>query len=316
MRVRPGSHPRRRPSMSGSSEELQPQSLRGHRMPLRRTLLTILCASFSALACGSSGPERRAGGHNEPGGMQTVGPGVNPTQSLPPLRPVEDAWGQTHFPGQLQWPESQGPQNLTVVNEAQTPFSPGSFYRVQFPIGLTGGHSPARWNLAGRFPALGAPIQRLYASFWIRYSAAYQGSSKLVFFSQRDGNNHYLILTNRGDTGYEAVIQNQGINFERVTAPMPDVRQWNFVELLLESGDAGRNNGSGTLWVNGAVLLNKRDFRFFASGAAAAWENLWMDPTYGGPAVTNEWMDIGHVYVSVGTAAETVFLDGFEATTP
>jgi hypothetical protein len=280
---------------------------------LRCALASVFCLSLAANAGASHVPEWQGVDHNEPSGMQTVGPGVNPTQSLPPLRPAEDAWGQTYFPGQLQWPESQGPQNLTLVNEAQAPFSPGSFYRVQFPVGITGGHSPARWNLAGGFPSLGAPIQRLYASFWIRYSAAYQGSSKLVFFSQRDGNNHYLILTNRGDLGYEAVIQNQGINFERVTAPMPDVRQWNFVEMLLETGDAGRNNGSGTLWVNGAVLLSKRDFRFFASGAAAAWDNLWMDPTYGGPAVADEWMDIGHVYVSVGTAAETVFLDGFEA---
>jgi hypothetical protein len=84
----------------------------------------------------------------------------------------------------------------------------------------------------------------------------------------------------------------------------------------LETGDAGRNNGSGTLWVNGSILLSRRDSPFLAAGVAAEWENVWMDPSYGGrPAVAQEWMDIGHVYVSVGTAAETVFLDGFEAMT-
>jgi hypothetical protein len=273
-----------------------------HAARMIATCLALLVASATASA---------RGGLHEPPGMQVVGPGVNTTATLPPLQPTVDAWGQTYWAGQLQW---QGTPTLSVVTESQAPFVPARYYRVLFPPGLTGGDAPARWNLAGGFPQLGAPITRLYLSFWVRHSAAYQGSSKLLFFSQRDGNNHYLILANRVDEGYEAVIQNQGINFERVAALMPPLRQWNFVELLLEAGQAGVPSGRGSLWVNGALLLHKTDFTFFAAGVSATWDNLWMDPTYGGPAVANEWMDFGHVYVSVGTATGLLFDDGFETT--
>lgn len=254
----------------------------------------------------------RAGAH-EPPGMTAVGPGVNTTTALPPLSPAVDAWGQQHFSGQLQGPGGSGPRLLNVVTEANAPFAPGSFYRISLPTGFGGGEAPARWTLSSGFPNLGGDVQRLYLSFWIRYSAAYHSGSKLAFFSQRDGNNHYFILTNGGGSSeFEAVIQNQGWNFERVAAPSPDLRRWNFVEVLFETGDAGRANGVGRLWINGGLLLERTTFPFFAAGAPARWDYLWMDPTYGGPAVAGEWIDFGHVYVSVGRA-DRLFAHGFQS---
>jgi hypothetical protein len=280
-------------------------------------VLGILLLSPAIGSCGDAigaavSGSMASGGNHEPSGMVVVGPGVNPMSALPPLTPDVDAWGQRYWPGQLQSPWGQGAQNLNLASEAQLPFSPNTFYRLTFPLGFTGGDAPARWSLAGGFPVLNAPLKRMYVSFWIRHSAAYQGSSKLFFFSQRDGNNHYLILSNRVDKGYEAVIQNQGINFERVAAPMANIHQWNFVELLLQAGDAGSHNGIGQLWVNGSLLLERTDFQFFTSGVDASWDHVWMDPTYGGPAVANEWLDLGHVYVSVGTDQHIVFANGFE----
>ena len=64
---------------------------------------------------------------------------------------------------------------------------------------------------------------------------------------------------------------------------------------------------------NGTLLLQRTNFPFFASGTDARWRALWMDPTYGGPAGANEWIDVGRFYVSVGRAAEAIFASGFEA---
>lgn len=279
-----------------------------------RFIPTLLAASrVIVLAAAVATTTARAQSH-EPAGMATVGPGVNPTTALPPLQPAMDAWGQHYFAGQLQWPNGNGPRLLTVVTDAQAPFQPGSFYRITIPQGLGGGVPPVRWMVSSGFPALGGPVQRLYLSFWIRYSAAYHSGSKLVFFSQGDGNNHYFILTNGGGSSeFEAVIQNQGWNFERVAAPSPDLRRWNFVEVYLETGDAGSANGVGRLWINGELLLERTDFPFFANGSDARWRALWMDPTYGGPAGANEWIDVGQFYVSVGRVAEAIFTDGFQA---
>jgi hypothetical protein len=281
-------------------------------MPSRRSIRRN-DASIAAIAVVALLPALSSAGSHEPNGMMTVGPATNPTTALPPLQPAIDTWGQQHFPGQLQGPGGTGPRLLNVVTDANAPFAPGSFYRISIPAGFGGGDAPARWMLSSGFPVIGGDVQRLYLSFWIRYSAAYHSGSKLAFFSQRDGNNHYFILTNGGGSSeFEAVIQNQGWNFERIAASAPDLRRWNFIELLLETGDAGRANGIGRLWINGGLLLERTTFPFFANGTAARWDALWMDPTYGGPATNGEWIDLGHFYVSVGRA-DRVFVNGFQS---
>lgn len=234
-----------------------------------------------------------AGASHEPDGMVQVGPGVNPMDTLPPQVPAADAWGQQYFGDQLGG-------NLEVIVDPTAPFSEGTYYRVHFPEGFGGGDAPSRWNLAGNFPEVGGPVRRLYCSFWVRYSDQYDTGSKLFFFSQEPPNNHYFILANGSGDEYEMVIQNQGYNFERVAAGFPELRSWSFVEFYIETGSPGGSDGVGRVWVDGELRMEHEAFAFFAADAAARWTNLWMDPTYGGPAGAGEFVDIGHVYTSVG----------------
>jgi hypothetical protein len=225
--------------------------------------------------------------------MVPVGPGVNPMDTLPPQVPEADPWGQQYFDDQLGG-------NLEVIVDPTAPFPEGTYYRVHFPEGFGGGDAPARWNLAGNFPEVGGPVRRLYCSFWVRYSEQYDTGSKLFFFSQEPPNNHCFILANGSGDEYEMVIQNQGYNFERVAAGFPELRSWNFVEFYIETGSAGGSDGVGRVWVDGELRMEHEAFAFFAADAAAQWTNLWMDPTYGGPAGAGEFVDIGHLYTSVG----------------
>lgn len=230
---------------------------------------------------------------HEPEGMIVVGPGANPMDVLPPQVPAVDPWGQQYYGDQLGG-------NLEVVVDPAAPFPDGTYYRVHFPVGFGGGDAPARWNLAGNFPDVGGEVRRLYCSFWIRYSESYDSGSKLFFFSQEPPNNHYFILANGEGDSFEMVIQNQGYNFERVADDFNELRTWNFIEFYIETGSPGASDGVGRVWVNGELRLENEAFSFFAADAAARWTNLWMDPTYGGPAGEGEYFDIGHVYTSVG----------------
>jgi hypothetical protein len=78
---------------------------------------------------------------------------------------------------------------------------------------------------------------------------------------------------------------------------------WRTIEVLMTAeSPTGASNGSGQMWMDGALVLNDRDIQFFLPGQTPEWTTVEVEPTYGGGLnpvpYTMHWY-LGRVRLSV-----------------
>ena len=188
--------------------------------------------------------------------------------------------------------------------------STDSFFRVRasswtsgtavVQVGQEGGSSPAKFSM-GRLS--GSPT-RLYMRYLTRLpeNLTLNGNTgmKMLFFSQEQGNNHYINWG--GESGVEPVVSTQGGNgnastSNSITTPLGE---WADVEVELHTGTAGGNDGIARVWVNGQESAEKTDMPFFAAATTPRWTEINFDATYGGgrnPPPVNMFPQIAYVYM-------------------
>ncbi len=152
-------------------------------------------------------------------------------------------------------------------------------------VGVRGGVAPP--TSAGAFT--GDPKRvytRLLAYVSDNWSNGGNTATKFFFFSQVEGNNHYVEIVPEGsNTGFvrpRVLTQQAPGNVNRSGGLGPPIGQWVDLEWIFEAGDAGKANGVVKAWVNGVQLLDVNNIRLFASGKTPRFTGFNLHPTYGG----------------------------------
>lgn len=153
-------------------------------------------------------------------------------------------------------------------------------------LGIPGGAAPAKLT-AGTFDGLPS---RFYTRFllWIspNWSDGGNAGTKLFFFSQTQGNNHYVNMTQPNTLGFMQVsVHMQGGATQVLTgSPQagPAHGTWMDIELIIEGGTAGSSNGVVRMWINGVQHINATNASIFGPGTTPGFVRLFVDPTYGG----------------------------------
>ncbi len=150
---------------------------------------------------------------------------------------------------------------------------------------MEGGAAAARVT-AGSFS--GSPT-RIYTRVLVYVDANWTNGgntgTKFFFFSQEQGNNHYTGviggLDNEGSSGTFVGLQgSSNRNFPGTSSVLNG--RWLDIEFLLVANTPGVSNGVVRAWVNGVESQNNTDVMMFAAGAIPRFNELFMDPTYGG----------------------------------
>ncbi len=165
-------------------------------------------------------------------------------------------------------------------------------------VGLSGGDSPASM-LAGSFTS--RPT-RIYTRCLIYVDAAWSNNgnagTKFTFFSQDQGNNHFLNLWEDSGSVPKVALQQTASNVYTGSAG-PANGNWLDLEVIITSGTAGGSDGTAQMWINDTLLLNQTGIPYFAAATSVGFPNLSFDPTYGGgrrPPNANYYVDIAGWY--------------------
>lgn len=151
-------------------------------------------------------------------------------------------------------------------------------------VGIRGGYEPASM-IAGSFT--GSPT-RIYTRYLMKVDAAWtdngNAGTKNTFFSQIEGNNHFLNLT---DAITDSIIP--GVQLQQTSSyaasgagTAANYGDWFDVEVILQTGTAGSANGVAQVWIDGVQQINVSNVPFFAAATTPRWTQLDLVPTYGG----------------------------------
>jgi hypothetical protein len=189
----------------------------------------------------------------------------------------------------------------------------GSLFRVRasswtsgtakVDVGKAGGQSAGRFD-AGDFT--GDPT-RFYTRSLIYVSTNWDNSNnvgtKWLFFRDPGSqNNHYYNLlfgtlsTVRADISLQNPI---GGSFNFQGSAGPAFGNWIDVETLMIANTPGVANGVGKMWINGALLLDRSDIKYFQTTDIPRTRLLFADATYGGgfsPPDKNIFFDSAAMY--------------------
>jgi hypothetical protein len=148
-------------------------------------------------------------------------------------------------------------------------------------VGHRGGFGPGKYN-AGRFT--GDPT-RIYVRTLVRVDPEWNNNgnagTKFLFYSQIEGNNHFLNLWNSSGSVPEIYLQQTASNGYTGSAG-PANGEWMDLEMILTAGTAGGSDGTAKVWINNTLLLDQTGIPFFAEGTTPRFTVLFVDPTYGG----------------------------------
>jgi hypothetical protein len=206
-------------------------------------------------------------------------------------------------------PASGSDTNFSIKSDALAPKSPPGVGQVFYPAGFQGGGEPVNVFKYG-FPA----NQRLYISFWVRFSPNWvghpSGVNKIFHFIINNINKVFLSAQGADNDNLVATVflqQIPGVDGRRLdpdlnTGSAQIVRgRWHRWELLLTTNTIGSFNGTAEWWIDGVRVGSYSDIAYIASGETTTWDGIQWAPTWGGGPVTlqvaqNEQID--HVYIS------------------
>jgi len=152
-------------------------------------------------------------------------------------------------------------------------------------VGMQGGESPARMS-AGSFS--GNPT-RIYTRVLVyvdpNWTNGGNTATKFFFFSQSQGNNHYASviggMDNESVSGPSVSLQQTSFR-NMFSSTTVQNGTWLDLEYVFIANTPGSSNGIARAWINGVETMNVSNVLYFASGTTAGFQNLFMDPTYGG----------------------------------
>lgn len=199
----------------------------------------------------------------------------------------------------------------TIVQGSGVGGSAGHFGRATYPVGFVGGRGPI--NTLYDFG--GTQGKSLYASFWMRLSPNFLGSSngvnKILHIWSGGTSKVVFSVTGHG-TGRlspQMRLQNIGAGNRGVSFNLdPNVNnkaltrdQWFHVEILLTGNTPGQGDGEIRWWVDGTEIGHYNDIGYAGSSTSSHWEIFSWNPTWGGPAdvITSTMaIDMDDVYLS------------------
>lgn len=198
--------------------------------------------------------------------------------------------------------------NWSVVQDASAPRSASSVLRARYPARMSPGSGPVAWYPVG---GQHAPRQTFYFATWLKFSGNFvthpSGINKLVHFYSCGINNVYLQARD-GDLKPSLGMQQLAFAYNGGTATQiyPSsgtfVRdRWHKVEVVLVANTPGQRDGSASVWLNGARVIDAQGVGFCASGSNARWEGWNFNPTYGGAEATTNpemYLYVDHIRTS------------------
>jgi hypothetical protein len=201
-----------------------------------------------------------------------------------------------------------------IVRDTAAPASPQSVGRMTYPAGFPDGREPANIEIA-----LSARPADLYLSFWVKFSANWQGHSSgtnkilFVWTSQAGGDDESKFFfkfegTGNGTLVPAAVAEQIGAPNETAREFFPNVTdvqvfrgQWHRIEIVLRINTPGLPNGVLTYWVDGTLVGQYTDVRW-NEPRDTNWSFIQWAPTWGGyvnQTLTREqYQYMDHLYVS------------------
>jgi hypothetical protein len=191
--------------------------------------------------------------------------------------------------------------SIELLRVVATAWSSGT---ATVSVGMRGGQGTGRMD-AGSFDANQSKVYtRIVYRTSENWSSNGNTGTKLFFFRQANGDNHYVNLGGDLGVGPSIALQNSEPSTVART-PSATVgfntphASWLDMEFLAEANTPGSDNGIGRTWVNGVLCAERTDFNFFYAGRTPAFSQLFFDPTYGGggnPPPDNLHIDIAYWY--------------------
>jgi uncharacterized protein YjdB len=235
---------------------------------------------------------------NQPSGMTEF-------TNRPYSATVEDGW-ESDFIGQSY-----------IMSDGTSPQSAPDFFRIIYPVGLTGGSTPFQQE-----KALPGGQTQTYAEMWIRYSANWVPDNadvmKVLYIwdddSQAGEQPAVCFCTTEGGAGASFMPQlriqdnvtGTASNYSPNTgsAQTFEPNTWVHLEVYLKMNTPGGGNGVYKLWMNGQLISNYTNITYASTVYTSSqrhWYEFQLAPYWGGGGGTvasNQWMDIDHLYGS------------------
>lgn len=214
----------------------------------------------------------------------------------PPAAPGRDPNG---------WSILARPQLIRTVLDPTGPQNGKSVLEGRFPMGMPGGRGPFRMDR--RFDRA---VSAVYMCTWLKVSGNFTDNGNvgtkfgflLTPYKSGQGQlNHYFNLTKRLGIN----LQSAGGRLNRLMfanyQTLAHLGEWHMVEWLVVGNTRGRADGTARIWVDGALLLDVTNVRYFFPDQDAAFEGVTWNPTYGGglnPVPQDLYMWIARWYIS------------------
>ena len=192
------------------------------------------------------------------------------------------------------WAANTGNNTPVLLRVRASSWTSGT---AQVDLGFRGGQAPARFLT---FRASGSPT-KLYQRYVLRTSANWSDNgnsgTKLMFWSQLEGNNHGIRITEGGDIWPVIFLQNAFNDIIEPTYVEIPHADWYDLEFIAEANTVGNADGRLAVFMNGAQVYNNTAIEFFASNPR--FTNTLCDPTYGGggnPPPADLTVDLAMIY--------------------
>lgn len=172
---------------------------------------------------------------------------------------------------------TMGLDKATIVNGKESRTGQDQSMRIRLPRGLAGCDSPAscvNWK-----PVLGAQLQSMYYSYWVKFPEQFDfvlggklpgiGSFNANSGGQkptgRDGWSVRAMWERHGQIGQYVYHMDQPKPFGEFfpwDTPPAEKGKWYHVKTFVQLNNPGKNDGIVRTWLDGKLVLDKRDFRF------------------------------------------------------
>jgi len=202
----------------------------------------------------------------------------------------------------------------TIVSDAGSPHSPSSVIQFNYPEGLDGGRGSNNRGIAD----FGGVYKTVYIYHTFKMDPTWQGhqssGNKIWYIHHEDpplrsGWSTFFFAQVIGDGPVRAAIEGQ-----EHSEPTPFLRllpnagsaslvrdRWHELEFLLIANTPGQQNGTLKVWVDGVPSHEYSDVGYLREGGGEGFDRFQFDPIWGGIGdvkTSDQWLRVGHVYVS------------------
>lgn len=200
--------------------------------------------------------------------------------------------------GNGEWRQENGSAAGSLFRVRASSWTSGT---AKVDVGKAGGQAAGRFD-AGHFT--GNP-SRVYTRSLLyvdpHWTNNNNSGTKWIFLRDVNPNNHYYNLTQGTDSFFTPTYSTQRQdNFGHYMGSAgPNHGTWMDIETIAIANTPGVANGIAKMWVNGTLLLNRSDVKYFIDTDTPTFAYLFGDATYGGgwrPPDKNIFFDTAAMY--------------------